>query len=78
LRYAEGDVRSAAWKCCRNDSALPNPAACAIMVVHDACATRDLEFGGTTVPAEQVHAASMAALAFGYAVLPATEAYLAG
>lgn len=48
-----------------------------VTVVHDACATRDLEYGGKTVPAEQVHAAAMAALAFGYATLPATDAYLA-
>jgi nicotinamidase-related amidase len=47
-----------------------------VTVVHDACATRDLEFGGRTVPAGQVHAAAMAALAFGYAALPATADYL--
>ncbi len=34
--------------------------------IHDACATRDLEFGGTITPAAQVHAALMAALAFHY------------
>lgn len=34
------------------------------VVVHDACATRDLEFEGVTVPAAQVHAALMAALGF--------------
>ncbi|KQZ76711.1 Isochorismatase [Sphingopyxis sp. Root214] len=34
--------------------------------IHDACATRDLEFGGTITPATQVHAALMAALAFYY------------
>ncbi|MDF1554333.1 MAG: cysteine hydrolase family protein [Deferrisomatales bacterium] len=33
----------------------------------DACATRDLAFGGVTVPAAQVHAAFMAALAAVYA-----------
>lgn len=33
-------------------------------VVHDACATRDLEFAGKTVPADQVHASIMAAVAF--------------
>ena len=47
-------------------------------VVHDACATRDLEFGGTTVPAAQVHAAFMAGLAFAYASVPSTDDYLAG
>lgn len=45
-------------------------------VVHDACATRDLEFRGLTVPAPQVHAALMAALAFAYAATPTTEEYL--
>ena len=46
-------------------------------VVHDACATRDLEFGETTVPAAQVHAAFMAGLAFAYASVLATDDYLA-
>jgi nicotinamidase-related amidase len=48
------------------------------MVVHDACATRDQEFDGATIPAVQVHAAFMAALRFGYAKLVSTEEYLAG
>ena len=38
-------------------------------VIADACATRDLEFQGTTVPAAQVHAAMMSGLAFGYATV---------
>ncbi len=38
-----------------------------VTVVHDACATRDLEFGGTTVPAAEVHAAALAAMQSGYA-----------
>ncbi|OJU91747.1 MAG: cysteine hydrolase [Burkholderiales bacterium 66-5] len=38
-----------------------------VTVIHDACATRDLEFGGQSVPAAQVHAAFMSALAFSYA-----------
>jgi nicotinamidase-related amidase len=43
-------------------------------IVHDACATRDLAFDGVTVPAAQVHAANMAALAFGYGnVVPTSE-----
>ena len=46
-------------------------------VVHDACATLNLEFGGQAVPAAQVHAAEMAALAFGYATLVSTDEYLA-
>ncbi|WP_395446519.1 cysteine hydrolase family protein (plasmid) [Aminobacter sp. UC22_36] len=45
-------------------------------VVHDACATRDLEFGGSTVPAAQVHGAVMAALAFGYGEIVDTATYL--
>ncbi|MDA0427303.1 Streptothricin hydrolase [Stutzerimonas frequens] len=46
-------------------------------VIHDACASRDLEFDGTQVPAAQVHAAIMASLAFAYAKVQSTEAYLA-
>lgn len=43
-------------------------------VAADACATRDLEFEGLTVPAAQVHAAFMAALAYAYAsVVPAAR-----
>ncbi|WP_426945070.1 cysteine hydrolase family protein [Pseudomonas oryzihabitans] len=50
----------------------------AVTVIHDACATLDLEFNGVRVPAAQVHAALMAALAFAYASLESTDAYLAG
>ena len=46
-------------------------------VVHDACATRDLEFAGQTVPAAQVHAANMAALAWGYGQVVETRDLLA-
>jgi len=46
-------------------------------VVHDACATRDLEFRGETVPAAQVHTALMSALAFGYASVVTADEYLA-
>jgi hypothetical protein len=46
-------------------------------VIHDACATLDLAFGKVVVPAAQVHAASMAALAFSYAKLASTEEWLA-
>lgn len=49
----------------------------ATTVVHDACATLDLEFNGVKVPAAQVHAAFMAALAFGYTPLVSTEEFLA-
>jgi nicotinamidase-related amidase len=47
-----------------------------VTVLHDACATLDLAFGGVTVPAHQVHAATMASLAFGYAAVSATRDYL--
>jgi len=33
-----------------------------VVVVHNACATRPLEFEGRTVPAEMVHAAALAAI----------------
>jgi nicotinamidase-related amidase len=48
------------------------------VVVHDACATRDLEFNGATISAADVHAAFMSALGFGYAKLVSTEEYVAG
>jgi nicotinamidase-related amidase len=48
----------------------------ATTVIHDACATRDLEFNGVTVPAAQVHAAFMAALGFAYASMRSTDEYL--
>lgn len=44
-----------------------------VTVVHDACATRDLDFNGVTVAARDVHAAFMAALAFAYAKVVSTE-----
>ena len=37
------------------------------IVIQDACATKDLEFGGTTIPADQVHGSFMAALSSAYA-----------
>ena len=46
-------------------------------VVHDACATRDLEFRGQTVSAADVHVALMSALEFGYAKIVTTDEYLA-
>ena len=48
-----------------------------VTVVHDACASRDLEFNGVAVPAAQVHAAFMAALAFAYATVVSTADHLA-
>ncbi len=47
------------------------------VTVHDACATRDLGFGGVTTPAAQVHAAFMAALAFLYGEVIGTDELLA-
>jgi nicotinamidase-related amidase len=43
----------------------------AVTVVHDACATLDLEFGGERIPARQVHGAFLAALG-GYGTVAAT------
>jgi len=48
-----------------------------VTVVHDACASRDLEFNGVTVPAAHAHAAFMAALGFAYAQMLSTDQYLA-
>jgi nicotinamidase-related amidase len=45
-------------------------------VAEDACATRALEFGGRTIPARDVHAAFMAALAVPYARIAPTEEVL--
>lgn len=47
-----------------------------VTVLHDACATLDLTFNGVTTPAPQVHAAMMAAFAFGYGTVKSTEEYL--
>ncbi|HCN95356.1 MAG TPA: cysteine hydrolase [Leclercia sp.] len=47
-----------------------------VTVLHDACATLDLSFGGVTVPAAQVHAAMMAAFEFGYGKVQSTSDYL--
>ena len=46
-------------------------------VVHDACASRDLEFNGVIVPAALAHAAFMSALQFGYAEVISTDEFLA-
>ena len=45
-------------------------------VAHDACATLDQEFDGIKVSAQEVHAAFMAALGFGYANVAETDAIL--
>lgn len=42
-------------------------------VVEDACTTRNLEFNGVTVEAAKVHAAFMAALAYGFAKVTALK-----
>lgn len=47
-----------------------------VTLIHDACATRDSEFGGVTVSAAQVHAAYMASLAFAYATTMKTDEFL--
>ncbi|KAA0944543.1 MULTISPECIES: cysteine hydrolase family protein [unclassified Pseudomonas] len=47
-----------------------------VTVIHDACATRDLEFNGMTVPAAQVHAAFMSSLGFAYASVVSTDEFL--
>lgn len=46
-------------------------------VAEDACATRALEFGGRSLPASDVHAAFMAALAAPYAKITSTDACVA-
>lgn len=47
-------------------------------VVQDACATRDLEHGGITIPAAQVHAAMMSSLGFAYAAIINAQDYIDG
>lgn len=49
----------------------------ACTVIHDACASRDLEFNGVHVPAAHAHAAFMSALQFGYATSISTGEFLA-
>lgn len=49
----------------------------AVTVVEDACATRDLEHDGKTVPAAMVQTAMMSALGFAYAAVTTTDQYLA-
>jgi nicotinamidase-related amidase len=46
------------------------------VVIHDACATRNLEFGGTTISAEDVHASFMAALGSAYATILSCKEFL--
>ncbi|MDF2809949.1 MAG: Isochorismatase [Microvirga sp.] len=49
----------------------------AVTVVHDACATRDVEFGGKTVQASDVHAAYMSALGWAYGQVVSSDELLA-
>jgi nicotinamidase-related amidase len=46
------------------------------VVIHDACASRDLEFEGVQVPAAYAHAAFMAALSAAYATTLSTAEFL--
>ena len=46
----------------------------AVTLVEDACATRDISFGGTTVPAKLVHTAVLAALNGTYAKVATADA----
>ncbi len=45
--------------------------------IHDACATRDLEFGGVAVPAAEAQTTIMAALAFAYGEVTDTKSWIA-
>lgn len=47
-----------------------------VTVIQDACATRDLEHEGVTVPAASVHAAMMSALGFAYATIGDTDSFV--
>lgn len=49
-----------------------------VTVVHDACATSDVEFGSKTVQAADVHAAYMSALGWGYGQVVSVNELLAG
>ena len=46
------------------------------IVVHDSCATKDLEFRGHSIPADQVHGSFMAALGFAYANVVSLKEFL--
>ncbi len=45
------------------------------VVIHDACATRDLQFGEEAIPAQQVHGSFMAALGSAYAKVLSFETF---
>jgi len=46
------------------------------VVIEDACAAKEAQFGDVTVPAEMVHAAFMSPLAMSYATVLTTDAFL--
>ena len=46
-------------------------------LIHDACATRDVEFGGDTIPAAAVQGSFMSARAWGYACTVSCDEYIA-
>jgi nicotinamidase-related amidase len=46
------------------------------VVIHDACATRKLQFGDKIIPASEVHCAFMAALSGTYAKVMSTKEFL--
>ena len=48
-----------------------------VTVIHDACAAKETEFKGVTVPAAQVHASFMSALNGTYAAVVDCESYFA-
>lgn len=48
------------------------------LLAHDACATRDLAFGGQTVPAQAVHTAFLAALNGAFAKVMSVDELCAG
>jgi nicotinamidase-related amidase len=47
-------------------------------VIHDGCATRNLEFSGKTIPAEEVHGSFMAALGAAYAKVVSSAEFISG
>jgi nicotinamidase-related amidase len=47
-----------------------------VTLIEDACATRELSYGGQSVPAEQVHTAFVGALQGMYCAVTSTEDYL--
>jgi len=46
------------------------------IVIGDACATRDLKFGDTVIPAEQVHFSTLSTIAYAYGKVMNTKQFL--